>query len=58
MGRGDKPPRHWRVIAEELAKERDPDRLRSLFEEMNRAIRFIRYEENDDTPAPETGSRH
>jgi hypothetical protein len=53
MHKGDKSPRHWRVIAEELAKETDHDRLRVLWEEMNSAIRFIRYRGSDDTPPPD-----
>ena len=53
MGIADNPERHWRVIAQELAVERDPDRLRALLEEMNCAIRFVRYEEQDDTSSPD-----
>ena len=44
----DKPSRHWRVIAQELAEARDPDRIRLLWKEMTRAICFVRYEDSDE----------
>lgn len=54
MEREERPRRHWRVIAQELATEKDPDRLRALWEEMNRTVRFIRFSEDDNTPPPDT----
>lgn len=40
------PPRHWRTIAQELAREVDPVKAHSLLEELNRAIRLVPYEED------------
>jgi hypothetical protein len=50
MPNEDKPLRHWRVIAQEMATEKDPAKLRALWEEMNNAIRLVRFDETDDAP--------
>ena len=43
--------RSWRYIAKELAREIDPVKARALFDELSRAIRFVRYEDLDKGPS-------
>jgi hypothetical protein len=38
MEREDKPLRTWREIAEEASREKDPDRLKKLAEELLEAL--------------------
>ena len=49
MPDGEEPRRHWRVIAQELARESDPLKVSVLIDELSRAIQFVRYDaEKDD----------
>ena len=48
MSDGKDSPRHWRVIAQELANETDPVKAQSLIEELTRAIRFTRYVDGNE----------
>jgi len=48
MTEEEQSQRHWRVIAQELATETDPGKIRLLLEELNRAVRFVRYEDSED----------
>jgi len=48
MSDAKEEPRHWRVIAQELATETDPAKVRTLVEELTRAVRFVRYEDDGD----------
>ena len=46
------PPRQWRVIAQELARETDPVKARGLIEELNKAVRLVpHYEDGDAKPS-------
>ena len=51
MTDGRIPPRHWRVVAQELAREADPQKIRALLEELTRAVHFVKYDEMDDLPS-------
>lgn len=45
------PLRHWRLVAEELAREKDPAKARLLLEELNQSVRLVPYPyEDDDDP--------
>jgi hypothetical protein len=46
----EKPRRHWRVIAQELACEKDPVKSHALFEELTHAIHFTIYVPCEDDP--------
>ena len=48
-----KERRHWRVIAQELATETDPAKMRLLLEELTKAVRFVRYEDRGDSSSGE-----
>jgi len=43
--------RSWRVIAKELAREVDPVKARALFDELNRTIRLVPYDDSNISPA-------
>lgn len=51
MPDGEKPRRHWRVIAQELARESDPLKASVLIDELSRAIQFVRYDAQKDDVA-------
>jgi hypothetical protein len=48
MSQQKKSSRHWRVVAQELGLETDPEKVRVLLEELTRAIHLVRYEESDE----------
>lgn len=50
MSEEEKPRRPWRVIAQELACEKDPVKSHALLEELTHAIHFMIYVASEDDP--------
>lgn len=51
MAERRQPLRSWRTIAKELAREIDPVKARSLFDELSLAIQLVPYEDGIPIPA-------
>jgi hypothetical protein len=53
LRQNEKPFRHWREIAEEASREKDPKKLNDLAEELDRALT---ERDNQDKPTIEGAS--